>query len=110
MDKPPRRAIRFTAAIEADSISALADALFALSTAAERNELTVGASGGYSAGYTYELLQDPTQTHDAYFADLRCYLEKHKSHNDRVEGRDAALSRRVPSHDGLEGNGTGHHE
>lgn len=31
-------------------------------------------------------------------------------HNDRVEGRDAALSRRVPSHDGLEGNGTGHHE
>ena len=30
--------------------------------------------------------------------------------NDRVEGRDAALSRRVPSHDGLEGNGTGHHE
>lgn len=23
--------------------------------------------------------------------------------NDRVEGRDAALSRRVPSHDGLEG-------
>jgi len=25
-------------------------------------------------------------------------------HNDRVEGRDAALSRRVPSHDGLAGN------
>jgi hypothetical protein len=25
--------------------------------------------------------------------------------NDRVEGRDAALSRRVPSHDGLCGNG-----
>lgn len=32
--------------------------------------------------------------------------EKMKAHNDRVEGRDAALSRRVPSHDGLEGNGT----
>jgi len=27
------------------------------------------------------------------------------THNDRVEGRDAALSRRVPSHDGLCGNG-----
>ena len=27
-------------------------------------------------------------------------------HNDRVEGRDAALSRRVPSHDGLCGNGS----
>ena len=26
--------------------------------------------------------------------------------NDRVEGRDAALSRRVPSHDGLCGNGS----
>ena len=28
-----------------------------------------------------------------------------KTPNDRVEGRDAALSRRVPSHDGLEGKG-----
>lgn len=27
-------------------------------------------------------------------------------HNDRVEGRDAASSRRVPSHDGLGGNGS----
>jgi hypothetical protein len=27
-------------------------------------------------------------------------------HNDRVEGRDAASSRRVPSHDGLCGNGS----
>jgi hypothetical protein len=27
------------------------------------------------------------------------------AHNDRVEGRDAASSRRVPSHDGLCGNG-----
>ena len=27
-------------------------------------------------------------------------------HNDRVEGRDAALSRRVPSHDGLAGSGS----
>ena len=26
--------------------------------------------------------------------------------NDRVEGRDAALSRRVPSHDGLAGSGS----
>ncbi len=29
-----------------------------------------------------------------------------KTPNDRVEGRDAASSRRVPSHDGLCGNGT----
>jgi hypothetical protein len=35
---------------------------------------------------------------------------KAETPNDRVEGRDAALSRRVPSHDGLEGNGTGRHE
>ena len=27
-------------------------------------------------------------------------------HNDRVEGRDAASSRRVPSHDGLAGSGS----
>jgi len=37
-------------------------------------------------------------------------IEWLESSNDRVEGRDAASSRRVPSHDGLEGNGTGHHE
>ena len=30
---------------------------------------------------------------------------KRKPSNDRVEGRDAASSRRVPSHDGLCGNG-----
>lgn len=41
-----------------------------------------------------------------------CLLKRQNLHvhNDRVEGRDAALSRRVPSHDGLEGNGTGRHE
>lgn len=32
-------------------------------------------------------------------------LPDHAAPNDRVEGRDAALSRRVPSHDGLCGNG-----
>jgi hypothetical protein len=44
----------------------------------------------------------------------RCRVRKHRvtkrglktvTPNDRVEGRDAALSRRVPSHDGLCGNG-----
>ncbi|OGS99811.1 MAG: hypothetical protein A3K04_02385 [Gallionellales bacterium RBG_16_56_9] len=37
-----------------------------------------------------------------------CYLLDRVSAvpNDRVEGRDAASSRRVPSHDGLCGNGT----
>ena len=41
---------------------------------------------------------------------VREFLAALATHNDRVEGRAAALSRRVPSHDGLEGNGTGHHE
>ena len=31
------------------------------------------------------------------------HAENHKPSNDRVEGRDADSSRRVPSHDGLEG-------
>jgi hypothetical protein len=40
--------------------------------------------------------------------DLRSFAEWAKSEtpNDRVEGRDAASSRRVPSHDGLCGNGS----
>jgi hypothetical protein len=48
---------------------------------------------------------------DDHFYDLMIDLQKalrgevgaDKTANDRVEGRDAALSRRVPSHDGLEG-------
>ena len=34
---------------------------------------------------------------------VRQRIEKAKAPNDRVEGRDAASSRRVPSHDGLGG-------
>ena len=33
------------------------------------------------------------------------YIDEALTANDRVEGRDAALSRRVPSHDGLAGSG-----
>jgi len=41
---------------------------------------------------------------DEVMTDL-AWWAKLETPNDRVEGRDAALSRRVPSHDGLCGNG-----
>jgi len=43
---------------------------------------------------------------ECVFSDRVIELWKTLTPNDRVEGRDAALSRRVPSHDGLCGNGT----
>jgi hypothetical protein len=36
---------------------------------------------------------------------ITAVVRDNETPNDRVEGRDAALSRRVPSHDGLCGNG-----
>ena len=47
-------------------------------------------------------------TDDDYCEPMKLYCPDcmDKGRNDRVEGRDAASSRRVPSHDGLEGNGT----
>ena len=101
----PVRAVRLTLMLEADSLRECCAALEQIAWAAERGELTTGSSGGYGSGYTYELLQNPEQTHERYFAELRRHLAE-KTPNDRVEGRDAALSRRVPSHDGLCGNGS----
>ncbi len=70
----PHRAVRLTLAIEADTLDELAMALENIAAQAERNELTTGTSGGCGSGYNYELLQDPEQTHDSYFAQLRAYL------------------------------------
>jgi hypothetical protein len=44
----------------------------------EREQLTVGVSGGPHSGAIYELLTDPTQTHERYFREVQEYLRAGK--------------------------------
>jgi hypothetical protein len=69
------RAVRLTLKLDADDMRELSYALRTIADHAERGELTIGVSGGPCSGYIYELLQDPTMTHDAYHAELRAYLD-----------------------------------
>ena len=71
----PMRAVRLTLKVDADDMRELSYALRTIADHAERGELTIGVSGGPCSGYIYELLQDPTMTHDAYHAELRAYLD-----------------------------------
>lgn len=82
----PVRAVRLTLKLDADDLHELACALYAIAHHAERGELTTGCSGGPSSGYIYELLQDPTITHDSYHAALRAYLEDLKRPNVELSG------------------------
>ena len=81
----PVRAVRLTLMLEADSLRECCAALEQIAWAAERGELTTGSSGGYGSGYTYELLQNPEQTHERYFAELRRHLAE-KTPNGEVRG------------------------
>ena len=71
-----------------------------ITLAGETDEPSIGAqcvqctssACGAASGLIYPLMDDVTDLlHERW----------NKRHNDRVEGRDAASSRRVPSHDGL---------
>lgn len=73
--KPPARALRLTIAIEADTSADMALALRNLACRVERDQVTTGMWGSPSDGAIYELLTDPTMTHDAYHAALRQYLD-----------------------------------
>ena len=70
----PKRAVRLTLKLDADTKNDLARELENIASMIDRDELTVGVSGGFSSGYIYELLHDPEQTHDKYFMELRDYL------------------------------------
>ena len=76
--RPPVRAVRLTLLLDADSLLELSHALYAIADRAARDELTTGVCGGPDSGYIYEVLQDPTMTHDAYHAALRAYLDQRK--------------------------------
>jgi len=75
----PMRAFRLTLKLEADDRREMAHALRSLADDVEREQLSVGVSGSPSSGAIYELLNDPTQTHNRYFQEVREYLREAKS-------------------------------
>ena len=77
--RPPMRALRLTLKLEADNRAELAWALHNMADQIEREQLTVGVSGGPYSGAIYELLHDPAQTHEQYFRDVQAYLADKKA-------------------------------
>lgn len=75
----PMRAVRLTLKLEADDRRELACALRNMADQVEREQLTVGVSGGPHSGAIYELLTDPTQTHERYFREVQEYLRAGKA-------------------------------
>jgi hypothetical protein len=73
--KPPVRAFRLSLALGADTRNDLAWALRNLADRIDRDQVTNGVWGGPSDGAIYELLTDPSMTHDAYHSALREYLD-----------------------------------
>jgi hypothetical protein len=74
----PVRAFRLTIALEADTRQGMADALRNMADRVDREEVTTGVWSSPSDGAIYELLADPSVTHDSYHADLRAYLAAKK--------------------------------
>lgn len=70
----PVRAFRLTLRLEADTREDLANALVQMANQIDRDQLSVGVSGGPSSGAIYELLHNPNQTHENYFREVSQYL------------------------------------
>lgn len=82
--KPPVRAFRLTLMLDADTRTDMADALRNMADRVDRDQVTNGVWGGPSDGAIYELLTDPTMTHDAYHAALRSYLDQRSKEQKRA--------------------------
>ena len=89
--RPPMRALRLTLKLEADNRPELALALRNMADQIEREELTVGISGGPYSGAIYELLHDPAQTHEQYFRDVQAYLAQAMT-DDELDAATRALA------------------
>lgn len=76
MSAVPRRAFHLTLSLGADTKADLVGALESIALRVSRDELTIGVSGGVSSGYIYELLTDPSMTHQKYFADIAKHLSE----------------------------------
>lgn len=77
-ERPPRplRAYRLTLELGADTAQDMASALRNMAHRIEREDLGgCGTWGSPTDGANYELLTDPSMTHERYFADLHAYLD-----------------------------------
>jgi hypothetical protein len=74
LPKPPRRACRFVLDLQADDRRALASALYQMADQIERGQMGRSISGGYSAGYICELIENDHPTHDEWYEELTAYL------------------------------------
>lgn len=79
----PVRAFRLTLRLDADTREGLANALMQMARQIDRDQLSVGVSGGPDTGAIYELLHNPAQTHENYFREVRQYLVEARK---KVEG------------------------
>lgn len=63
----------------ADTKRDLARELRHMADLIEREQLTVGCSGGPSAGTTYSYRVSPEQTHDRYFEQVNAWLDAERA-------------------------------
>ena len=85
--RPPVRALRLTLEVGADTRHDMAWALRNLANRIEREELAgSGVWGGPTDGACWELLTDPTMTHERFFAELNAYLDSRKRPNAKLTG------------------------
>ena len=78
--KPPVRALHLTLEMGCDTRADMVGALMNLARRIDREELSgSGTWGGYSDGGNWELLTDPTQTHERFFEELTAYLDSKKA-------------------------------
>lgn len=78
--EPPVRALRLTLELDADTRRDMAWALRNLAHRIECDELAGGGVwGGPTDGGIWELLTDPSMTHERFFAELNAYLDTKKA-------------------------------
>lgn len=70
----PVRAFRLNLRLDADTREDLANAMRQMADQIDCDQLSDGVSGSPSSGAIYELLHNPSQTHENYFREMRQYM------------------------------------
>lgn len=74
-DGAPSRALMLTMKLGADDRAEMADVLRSMADRIEAGDMGgIGMHGAPHSGAVYELLTDPTMTHERYFRELQAYL------------------------------------